>query len=441
MSEPGWDTDGASEPQGVEMEEAALYRAILDTPHDDTARLVYADWLDEFADTLPAPHARLERGRAELIRLQCQITRSGPGGWQRNDEVPVPPALLRRQKRLRFLFSEKLRRGLPRPLAGHRFDRGFLRPICHLRPYQFLRNPELAPPADGLIPPRYDPVPPLPQGHPMRRYVPGDDPFDTFPLWDLHLCARADGGYPFDPWADFGQYGELLARCASAPALARVGHLKVSFFRTSAVEFLRTGGFVNVETLVLNCVTFPEVLEAVAENESFRSLRYIEFGADQWVWCVTPAARERFEDLAPKLAELNRRHVPHGEMRSALRALLGGLEPIPVVRLPLRMPEWARLPPAPTVPPSHAALEDTRATRRPTRAEELSPRYAWAIGIVCLVIIVFVGWITAQSNKSPPVVPAHKFNHDADRYKISPAVHEIEKWKASPTEPSKGKKE
>lgn len=45
-------------------EESALLRAVVATPDDDTPRLVYADWLDE--------HGRAER--AELIRLQCQIT-------------------------------------------------------------------------------------------------------------------------------------------------------------------------------------------------------------------------------------------------------------------------------------------------------------------------------------------------------------------------------
>lgn len=323
------------------MEEPALYRAILGAPHDDTARLVYADWLDEFAETLPEPHARLERGRAELIRVQCQIARRGPGGWGRNGDIPIPPELLKRQKRLRFLYSEKLRRGLPGTLAGYPFDRGFFRPARHLRPDQFLGTTE----SDRPV---WNPLPPLPADHPMRRYVASTDPFDAFPLWDVHLCARADGGYPFDPWADFGQYGELLARCAQSPALARVGLLKVSFFRTSAVEFFRTGNFANVETLVLNCVPFPGVLEAVAGNESFRNLRYVEFGDDEWAWNVTPAAQERLAELRPKVNDLNQQHLPYGEMRAALRAILGGLEPIPVVRLPLRMPEWARLPePAP----------------------------------------------------------------------------------------------
>ncbi|VTS00426.1 Repeat-companion domain TIGR02996 OS=Singulisphaera acidiphila (strain ATCC BAA-1392 / DSM 18658 / VKM B-2454 / MOB10) GN=Sinac_4455 PE=4 SV=1 [Gemmata massiliana] len=47
----------------LDPEEAALIRAIVADPDDDTPRLVYADWLDE--------HARPDRAR--LIRVQCAL--------------------------------------------------------------------------------------------------------------------------------------------------------------------------------------------------------------------------------------------------------------------------------------------------------------------------------------------------------------------------------
>jgi type VI secretion system protein ImpC len=50
------------------MAEAALLRAIVEAPHDDMARLIYADWLEE--------HGRPER--AELIRVQIALTRIAP---------------------------------------------------------------------------------------------------------------------------------------------------------------------------------------------------------------------------------------------------------------------------------------------------------------------------------------------------------------------------
>jgi uncharacterized protein (TIGR02996 family) len=83
----------------------ALLRAILLNPADDVARLVYADWLDEGAATVPCPKCKgrgddggdaYDRGmvgicpacsgtgtvaceraaRAEFIRLQCELARS-----------------------------------------------------------------------------------------------------------------------------------------------------------------------------------------------------------------------------------------------------------------------------------------------------------------------------------------------------------------------------
>ncbi|MCI0703473.1 MAG: TIGR02996 domain-containing protein [Planctomycetia bacterium] len=44
----------------------ALLRAIIDNPADDTVRLVFADWLDEHADTFPMPE--FVRARAAFIR-------------------------------------------------------------------------------------------------------------------------------------------------------------------------------------------------------------------------------------------------------------------------------------------------------------------------------------------------------------------------------------
>jgi len=44
--------------------EQAFLRAILKTPHEDTPRLIYADWLEERGDP-----------RSEFIRAQCQLAR------------------------------------------------------------------------------------------------------------------------------------------------------------------------------------------------------------------------------------------------------------------------------------------------------------------------------------------------------------------------------
>ena len=47
-------------------EEAALYASVLASPHDDTVRLVMADWYDE--------HEQPER--AELIRVGVELART-----------------------------------------------------------------------------------------------------------------------------------------------------------------------------------------------------------------------------------------------------------------------------------------------------------------------------------------------------------------------------
>src|SRR5436190_21672658 len=55
---------GGPQPASRTMaEHPGLLQAILDSPDDDTPRLVYADWLDEQGETL----------RAEWIRLQCRL--------------------------------------------------------------------------------------------------------------------------------------------------------------------------------------------------------------------------------------------------------------------------------------------------------------------------------------------------------------------------------
>lgn len=59
----------------------ALMAAILAHPHDDNARLVYADWLDERGDS----------PRAELIRVQIELSRLAG---------PLPLELVTREKTL-----------------------------------------------------------------------------------------------------------------------------------------------------------------------------------------------------------------------------------------------------------------------------------------------------------------------------------------------------
>jgi uncharacterized protein (TIGR02996 family) len=76
-------------------DERALLAAICAHPDEDTPRLAYADWLDEFAGSQPVKKCESVRARAELIRVQCELTGMPP------DEVDVGTATRRVELELR----------------------------------------------------------------------------------------------------------------------------------------------------------------------------------------------------------------------------------------------------------------------------------------------------------------------------------------------------
>ena len=51
----------------------AFLQAILEDPADDAPRLIYADWLEENGDA----------GRADFIRIQCELARLPEGDPRR----------------------------------------------------------------------------------------------------------------------------------------------------------------------------------------------------------------------------------------------------------------------------------------------------------------------------------------------------------------------
>jgi uncharacterized protein (TIGR02996 family) len=62
--QPGWHFVTAE----AMMSHQAFLQAIMETPDDDTPRLIYADWLEDNGD----------KERAEFIQLQCQIAELSP---------------------------------------------------------------------------------------------------------------------------------------------------------------------------------------------------------------------------------------------------------------------------------------------------------------------------------------------------------------------------
>jgi uncharacterized protein (TIGR02996 family) len=97
-------------PPARDTERAAFMTAIVATPDDDTARLVFADWLDEHG----------ESARAEFIRLGCQHARL-------DEDNPQWWPLKHRLDALEQKHSEEWEQDLP-PWArkGVSFRRGFV---------------------------------------------------------------------------------------------------------------------------------------------------------------------------------------------------------------------------------------------------------------------------------------------------------------------------
>jgi uncharacterized protein (TIGR02996 family) len=62
----------------------AFLKAILADPEDDTVRLIYADWLEEYG----------ELDRAEFIRLQCEAARLPPSDRRKEELNTRAQALL-----------------------------------------------------------------------------------------------------------------------------------------------------------------------------------------------------------------------------------------------------------------------------------------------------------------------------------------------------------
>jgi uncharacterized protein (TIGR02996 family) len=102
-------------------EHLGFLRAIIGDPDDDTARLIYADWLDERGDP-----------RGEFIRVQCQLARL-PQADSRVEGLHARERALLKDHQQEWL-------GLPHhPLLHWRFERGFVAGLGHAGIFQLAR--------------------------------------------------------------------------------------------------------------------------------------------------------------------------------------------------------------------------------------------------------------------------------------------------------------
>jgi len=93
-------------------DEKALLGAIWEHPHEDTPRLMYADWMQENG----------QPERAEFIRVQCEL--AGLDEWDEERR----PTLEKREKKLWKQFAKAWGAKLPADLRKSPFRRGFVAP-------------------------------------------------------------------------------------------------------------------------------------------------------------------------------------------------------------------------------------------------------------------------------------------------------------------------
>jgi uncharacterized protein (TIGR02996 family) len=228
-------------------DEKALLAAIWDHPHEDTPRLVYADWLDEHGD---AP-------RAEFIRVQCELARLGE--W---DDSPRKAELEKREQQLWKKHAKEWKAGLPpllQKLGG--FERGFPAPRLREMPSsKFLR---------------------------LRP-----DDFAGAPLWGFHLPPN----------------NRLLPKVLACPLLARVGTLDFRHWLESPDDARRFAASPNVHNIAELNVSISRlgdagVRELAAGADSLPNLRRLTL---EWNVVTAAGARSLAESpLADRLETLD----------------------------------------------------------------------------------------------------------------------------------------
>ena len=191
----------------METEDAALWRAVVDRPHDDAPRLIYADWLEEHG----------EPDRAEFVRVQCRLAAL-------DEDAPERSPLDRRERQLWLKHRAAWRAPLPRLLKEFPFERGFVYPRnMHLSPPQFLTL--------------------------------GADLFDHTPLWDVSLKVRR---------------AEWLAGLVPSGRLRRLGAVELDGTGLAPADlekFLNAPGLENVRGLGLRGGPYaPDHLRAIADS-------------------------------------------------------------------------------------------------------------------------------------------------------------------------------
>jgi uncharacterized protein (TIGR02996 family) len=195
-------------------DEKALLAAIWEHPHEDTPRLVYADWLQENG----------QPERAEFIRVQCELARLGE--W---DDSPRKTELQKREEALWKKYAKQWKTGLPKLLQAAPFRRGF--------------------------------------PHPRRRAATGSqflkltlDELAPAPLWDFSI----------------NQAQKTIVRVVASAAMARVGvlELPINEFMNRPAEVFAAANFPNLAHLQADANWIGGAgAAALVANPTLRNLR------------------------------------------------------------------------------------------------------------------------------------------------------------------------
>jgi uncharacterized protein (TIGR02996 family) len=255
-------------------DEKALLAAIWEHPHDDTPRLVYADWLQETGE--PANVAR-----AEFIRLQCEKERLDE--W---DDSERRGQLQSKAFALQKKHGMTWKRGLPRSLESAGFSRGFLLPKRRrFSGEKFLK-------------------------------VTGDE-LAHAPLWEFSLTGVFRNFDRVLAAETLKRAGSLVldlrsfpddaaAKLASCPYLKNIVQLELDYPKVSAsgvATLLNSGSLPSLRELRLAATPVPgNVLRAISESRIACQLTHLRIGTRHIPGGVPPTFSPKF---FPRLTSLD----------------------------------------------------------------------------------------------------------------------------------------
>jgi len=266
-------------------DENALLAAIWEHPHEDTPRLMYADWLDEHEQASPGPAGRagssLGAGsgsaRAEFIRAQCERARLDE--WDDADRID---ALTKREAVLWKPNVKAWKAPLPKALQNAPFRRGFVYPRpLGLGGAKFVK----------LKPDALDAAPQWTAT--LRNFNRQFDNVFTSPLLlRVNELAIESGTYP----------GDVLEKLADNDRLRNVTDLFVSCWKktpASVAAFYSGSATVSVTRLFAGTLAAP-TFAALAASPVAARLRHLAFwidGTDMAAWAGCDLGASRFPRL------------------------------------------------------------------------------------------------------------------------------------------------